>query len=50
MTSLKETTYSKVEITFDSIESLEKIVEMGFKEGFAMAHNNLDELLARQLQ
>ena len=40
----------KVEITFDSIESLEKIVEMGFKEGFAMAHNNLDELLARQLQ
>jgi uncharacterized protein YndB with AHSA1/START domain len=36
-----------VEITFDSIESLEKIIEMGFKEGFAMAHNNLDELLAK---
>jgi len=35
-----------VEITFDSIESLEKIIEMGFKEGFAAAHNNLDELLA----
>jgi len=25
---------------------LEKIIEMGFKEGFAAAHNNLDELLA----
>ena len=36
-----------VEITFDSIEALEKIIEMGFKEGFAAAHNNLDELLAK---
>lgn len=36
----------EVVITFDSVESLEKIVEMGFKEGFAMAHGNLDELLA----
>jgi len=38
----------KIEISFDSKESLEKIIEMGFKEGFAMAHNNLDELLAKQ--
>jgi hypothetical protein len=36
-----------VGITFDSIESLEKIIEMGFKEGFAMAHDNLDELLTK---
>jgi uncharacterized protein YndB with AHSA1/START domain len=35
-----------VEITFASEADLEKIIEMGFKEGFAMAHNNLDELLA----
>ena len=35
------------EISFDSIEDLEKIIEMGFKEGFAAAHNNLDELLAK---
>jgi uncharacterized protein YndB with AHSA1/START domain len=35
-----------VEITFNSEADLEKIVEMGFKEGFAAAHNNLDELLA----
>jgi len=34
-----------VEVIFDSIEDLEKIVEMGFKEGFTMAHGNLDELL-----
>jgi uncharacterized protein YndB with AHSA1/START domain len=38
----------QVEITFDSIEDLEKIVEMGFKEGFTAAHGNLDELLAGQ--
>jgi len=34
-----------VEITFASEADLNKIVEMGFKEGFSMAHNNLDELL-----
>lgn len=37
----------EIEITFDSTEDLEKIIEMGFKEGFAAAHNNLDELLAK---
>ena len=36
----------EVEITFATEADLEKIVEMGFKEGFAAAHNNLDELLA----
>ena len=35
-----------VEITFSSVEDLQKIIEMGFQEGFASAHNNLDELLA----
>ena len=35
-----------VDVTFDSEADLEKIVEMGFKEGFAAAHNNLDEVLA----
>ena len=35
-----------VEITFTSVADLEKIIEMGFKEGFAAAHVNLDELLA----
>lgn len=36
-----------VDITFASEADLEKIVEMGFREGFASAHNNLDELLAQ---
>ena len=36
-----------VEITFDSEADMEKIIEMGFKEGFTAAHGNLDELLAK---
>jgi uncharacterized protein YndB with AHSA1/START domain len=36
----------EVEISFSSVADLEKIIEMGFKEGFAAAHTNLDELLA----
>ncbi|HXL58618.1 MAG TPA: SRPBCC domain-containing protein [Chitinophagaceae bacterium] len=36
-----------VEITFSTEADLEKIIEMGFKEGFTMAHSNLDELLAQ---
>lgn len=36
-----------VELTFDSAEDLQKIVEMGFEEGFTAALGNLDELLAR---
>ncbi|MES2427019.1 MAG: SRPBCC domain-containing protein [Bacteroidota bacterium] len=41
-------TGSKVEIvlSFDSEADLEKIVQMGFKEGFTMGLGNLDELLA----
>lgn len=35
-----------VKIDYDSLEDLEKIIEMGFKEGFTMALQNLDELLA----
>lgn len=34
-----------VSITFTREEDLEKIISMGFKEGFTAAHNNLDELL-----
>ena len=36
----------EVEISFASEADLDKIVAMGFKEGFAAAHSNLDELLA----
>ena len=41
---------TKVEVilTFASEEDLNKMIEMGFKEGFTMAHGNLDELLAKK--
>ena len=34
-------------LKFDKLEDLEKIIEMGFKEGFQAAHENLDELLSK---
>lgn len=37
----------QIELTYNSVADLERIIEMGFKEGFAAAHRNLDELLAR---
>ena len=42
------TTLVSVEIEYDSSEDLEKILEMGFIEGFSAALQNLDELLAEQ--
>jgi PhnB protein len=39
-------TIVRIEATYASAEALEQIVAMGFKEGFAMAHENLDALLA----
>ena len=41
-----DTTLVKIQVKFDSIEDLNKIVEMGFQEGFAAAHDNLDEVLS----
>ena len=41
-----DTTKVTVEVSFDSEADMEKIIEMGFREGFASAHTNLDELLA----
>ena len=35
----------QIEITFASEKDLNTIVEMGFEQGFAMAHDNLDEFL-----
>jgi uncharacterized protein YndB with AHSA1/START domain len=40
-------TVVNVTITFDKEADLEKIIEMGFKEGFTAAHGNLDELLKK---
>lgn len=39
-------TNAYMELAFDNEEDLEKIVAMGFKEGFSMGLSNLDELLA----
>ena len=43
-----ETTKVRVTLTFETLEELNKLVELGFKEGYSMAHSNLDELLAQQ--
>lgn len=37
----------EVDITFSSEADLQKIIEMGFEQGFSMALGNLDELLAK---
>lgn len=34
-------------ISFDNLEDIDKLIEMGFKEGFTMGLNNLDELLEK---
>jgi uncharacterized protein YndB with AHSA1/START domain len=41
-------TVVNVELTFRSEEDLEKIIEMGFNEGFTSALENLDEIFERQ--
>ena len=42
-----DTTKVNIEVSFHSVDDLNKIVEMGFEEGFAAAHKNLDDLLAK---
>ena len=41
------TTTVSISIYNESLERLERMIEMGFKEGFTMALNNLEELLAK---
>lgn len=43
-----EATIVDVTIQYDKLEDLEKIIEMGFREGFTMALGNLDQYLAEQ--
>jgi PhnB protein len=35
-----------IHLTFQKLEDLEQLIGMGFKEGFEMGMNNLDELIA----
>lgn len=37
-----------VEITFPSEQDMQKMIEMGFEEGFRIGHTQLDELLAEK--
>lgn len=39
-------TIVSIDIQFETLEDLEKIIEMGFKEGFESGLNNLEEYLA----
>ncbi len=45
----EERTMVNVEVSFDKLEDLDKIIEMGFKEGFTMGMTNLDEYLDARL-
>ena len=38
----------RVEITFANAQAMQTIVDMGFEEGFAAAHDNLNELLTKE--
>ena len=44
------TTTVNITIKYDSLASLEKIIGLGFKEGFTMALGNLDQYLEAQFQ
>lgn len=41
----KENTIVHITISMDTLETLEKIIDMGFQEGFTMGMQNLDDLL-----
>ncbi len=43
-----ESTFVKTHISYDSLEQLEAIIKMGFKEGYTMAMQSLVELLKTQ--
>jgi len=43
---LGNSTLVDVKIKYDSLKDLEAFIQMGFKEGFTMAMENLDKLLA----
>lgn len=46
----EEDTVVSILLTFDSLEDLEKIIEMGFKEGFTAGLENLDRYIEAQFQ
>lgn len=49
-TENSETTTVNITIEYESLESLEKIIEFGFKEGFSMAMENLDQYVEEKFR
>jgi len=49
-TEKEEVTTVNIVIAYQSLSDLEKIVEMGFREGFAMAMENLDQYIQSRFQ
>lgn len=49
-TEKDEVTTVSIVIAYQSLSDLERIVEMGFREGFAMAMENLDQYIQAQFQ
>lgn len=47
--AIGETTLVKIELVYENLSDLEKIIEMGFKEGFTMALSNLDQYFSAHL-
>lgn len=45
-----ETTFVKITAKYDTLADLEKIIKMGFKEGFTMALENLDQYIEAQFR
>ncbi|RAI92199.1 SRPBCC domain-containing protein [Algoriphagus yeomjeoni] len=45
-----ETTVVNIVATYESLADLEKIIQMGFKEGFSMALENLDQYIEAQFK
>lgn len=43
-----DSTLVNIELQFDKLEDLEALVQMGFKEGFTMGMENLDQYLSAQ--
>lgn len=47
-TTTADTTIVYIELTFETLEDLETIIEMGFREGFTAGLENLDDYIASQ--
>ncbi|WP_308992481.1 SRPBCC domain-containing protein [Mariniflexile litorale] len=48
--SNEDATEVKIEISFDKVEDIQKMIEMGFKEGFTAALENLDNYIQQKFK